>query len=433
MKKILILTVFALFVAISPIKAHAFDLGQLIDPLCLFACDDDNGGNTKIVNSYNTNSNINSTVVTTNGGNNYPGTPTYPSGGSQSQLGASCYATPTSGDVGDTIHWRSSTYGGTGDYYIEWSGSNGLSGYGTNITKVYNSAGSKYASITVRSGNQTITRNCSTNVIIRDDHDYDYDYDYDDDYDYDEPLYVSCRANTTRADVDEDVRWSADVDGGNGSYRYEWDGSESLDGSSRNVTISYDNPGIKSASVRVRSGNRSVTRSCSNSVTVTDYNYNYNYNTNYNYNNNVSSGIQIACYPDKTSARVGTPITWGVEATGGYGNYTYFWTGSEGLSSTQNSAVKIYSTTGSKNATVTVTSSNGQTATQVCGNSVTITSASSGTTVKPVPNDTNDDNNDLSAAALFSLKNVPWGWVAVLIILILFGTVLYLIYNRNKI
>jgi Mg2+ and Co2+ transporter CorA len=31
------------------------------------------------------------------------------------------------------------------------------------------------------------------------------------------------------------------------------------------------------------------------------------------------------------------------------------------------------------------------------------------------------------------LKNVPWGWVAILIILVLFATVVYLIFNRPKI
>jgi hypothetical protein len=31
------------------------------------------------------------------------------------------------------------------------------------------------------------------------------------------------------------------------------------------------------------------------------------------------------------------------------------------------------------------------------------------------------------------LSNIPWGWVAVLIILVLFGTVLYLLFNKHKI
>jgi hypothetical protein len=53
--------------------------------------------------------------------------------------------------------------------------------------------------------------------------------------------------------------------------------------------------------------------------------------------------------------------------------------------------------------------------------------------VQQVQPNTNQNPNGLSAAALFSLKNVPWGWVAILIILVLFATVVYLIFNRPKI
>ena len=42
-------------------------------------------------------------------------------------------------------------------------------------------------------------------------------------------------------------------------------------------------------------------------------------------------------------------------------------------------------------------------------------------------------NNAQSASSVFSLSNVPWGWVAVIIILVLFATVMYLLFNRPKI
>ncbi len=37
------------------------------------------------------------------------------------------------------------------------------------------------------------------------------------------------------------------------------------------------------------------------------------------------------------------------------------------------------------------------------------------------------------AASFFSLASIAWGWVALLIILVLFITVIYLIMNRHKI
>ncbi len=169
------------------------------------------------------------------------------------------------------------------------------------------------------------------------------------------------------------------------------------------------------------------------------YNQNYNYNQNYVYSPATAGGLQIACFPDKVSAKVGASVTWAIEAIGGNGNFTYAWTGSEGLSSNQSSVITTYGTTGQKSATVTVTSSNGQTITQACGSKVNITSAY----VAPRPTNNNYQNpqinnqyqqdNSLSAASLFSLKNVPWGWVAVLVILVLMFTVMYLIFNRNKI
>ena len=51
----------------------------------------------------------------------------------------------------------------------------------------------------------------------------------------------------------------------------------------------------------------------------------------------------------------------------------------------------------------------------------------------PVPAPAPQANgNALSAASLFSLANIPWGWVSILVILLLFATVLYLIFNKSK-
>ena len=169
------------------------------------------------------------------------------------------------------------------------------------------------------------------------------------------------------------------------------------------------------------------------------YNQNYTYNQNYVYSPVTAGGLQIACFPDKVSARVGASVTWAIEAIGGNGNFTYAWTGSEGLSSNQASVITTYGTPGQKSATVTVTSSNGQTITQACGSKVNITSAylaprpANNNNQNPQINNQYQQDNSLSAASLFSLKNVPWGWVAVLVILVLMFTVMYLIFNRNKI
>lgn len=440
MKKTLILTAFAVVLTLAPSQAHAFDFGRLIDPACIFACGDDSlipqpdelfgdssspdTVNNNYSNSNNiTNSNVNSNVNTNTNTNTGGVTPVYVYDydyNNNSPLGVSCYSMSTSASVGDTIIWRASPYGGNGNYHVTWSGTNSLSGNGTSVSKRYNSDGTKNASVTVTSGNRTVSRNCSPSVEV-----YDYDNDnYDNDYDYDSSLSVSCSADTTFAPVGSRVTWRAYVSGGNGSYRYDWDGDENLNGSSKSETIIYDNSGTKRASVEVRSGSRTVTRSCSNYVTVgTQNNYNYNANT---------SAFQIACYPDKTSARIGTPVTWAVEAVGGSGNYSYSWIGTNGLSGNSLSVMTTYSSAGTKSATVTVTDANGRTASQACGSTVYVQGATqtTGTTVKPAAD---DSDNPYSAAALFSLKNIPWGWVIVLVFLVLFGTIVYLIATRNRI
>ncbi len=425
-------------VAAVPARAHAFDFGRLIDPLCLFACDDDD----KVVNTYtnsnNVNSNINSpgaTVTAVNSVGYVPPTyaydyPSYPSQPQYSALQVSCYPSSTSVRTGDSVVWHARISGGNGSYYTTWTGTDGVSGYGTSYSKTYYETGTKTARVSVTSSGQTVTRSCDSSVRVSRDGNYD-DNDYDDD---NESLRVTCTADDTSVEVGDTVRWTARASGGDGDYTYRWDGDESLSGSGRTISIRYDDSGDKDAEVTVRSDGRSITRSCDDTVRVRGTSYvsnSYNYNSNINY----TGGLDAACFADPTTARVNQPVSWKAEATGGYAPYTYSWTGSDGLTGSDNGILKYYSSTGDKSAVVTIKSADGRTATVACSNSVTIRSAAAtGTTVTPT-NTTNDDDSDngLSAAALFSLKNVPWGWVAILIILVLFATVAYLLFNRPKI
>lgn len=427
MKKTLFIIAFAIvFVAVVPSKVEAG---------CLLFCKKKKVTEvTKIVIGSNVNS-PNSTVVNNNTASAYvdKNTTSYDYDDYSRTLGASCYSNPTTGDVGDTIYWSASVYGGNGDYNISWSGTNGLDGDGSRITKRYNSPGTKNASIKVRSGNQTITRNCNSVVIYDYDNRYndnnDYYYNYNDDYYRNTPLLVSCSVNTNFAQVGSSVTWQSYVSGGNGNYRYTWDGSDYLRGTSRNVSVSYNSNGLKTASVTVRSDGQTVTQSCSNSVNIGTSNNQYNNNQF----NNSNSGLQTACYPDKTTARIGTPVTWYAEAVGGSGNYTYTWSGTDALYGSQASTLKTYGSAGTKVGSVTITASNGQSTVQSCSGSVYIQGDTVTSTSKVSVNDNNSNNGALTAASLFSLSNVPWGWVVVLVIMLLVATIIYLVINKNKI
>jgi hypothetical protein len=417
----------------SPTKAHA---GNLFDPLCLWSgCDDDGPSTvtTNNTNSNNTNSNVNSpggVVSVGSTGTVVVPIPTpihtynYPTN-NYSSLNATCYATPTTVGIGETTMWRVSAYGGTGNYHYTWSGTDGLSGNGSSISMSYGNRGTKHASVTIISGGQSISRNCDNSVYVNDDYYYNNgnNYNYNNNY-YNSSPTVSCIANTSFAPVGQTVRWTASVSGGNGYYTYRWNGTDGISGTGQTLGVNYSSPGTKYATVNVYSNGQSVTRECQGGVTVGVRN-------NQNYGN--TGNLEIACFADAERVRVGVPVTWAVEATGGDGsNYSYAWTGTEGLTGSQRSAVTAYSTTGTKSATVTVTSG-GVSGSKICGNVVTVVGA---TTVRqpvaPAAPTNTDNGSDNSAAALFSLANVPWGWVAVLAILVLLSMVMYLLFTRRE-
>ncbi|MDB5259572.1 MAG: Immunoglobulin-like repeat containing protein domain [Candidatus Taylorbacteria bacterium] len=463
--------------AFAPAKTHAFDPIQLVDPLCLWSgCGSKPAPTTvvnkKYVNNSNNTGNIGSpggTVVngnnnTTVGGNGRTtpvavaaATPSYTYGGnggsSYNSLGGNCYPVSSTANAGDSVSWRVSSYGGNGSYYYSWSGNDGLSGSGSNVNIRYNSPGTKNATVTIVSGSQTITRNCSPSVYVQQDSSYYdnnnyynngynnnnyYDNGYNNNY-YDNAynsgysnysqLSVSCVANASFAPIGQNVQWTANASGGNGGYTYRWTGTDGVSSSGSYLGVNYGTPGVKYASVTVYSSGQSITRDCSGSVTVGVRNDQYG-NNNGNGNN---GNLEIACFADADRTRIGVPVTWGVEATGGNGNFSYSWSGSEGLSGSQRSAVTSYSTPGTKNATVTITSG-GISASKLCGNVVTVVSPStgannSGATVTRNPQ---ADNSSFTGSSLFSLQNVPWGWVAILVILVLVSMVMYLLFTRRE-
>ena len=385
----------------------------------------------------------------------YPPTQTH-----TSPLQVECYPQPLTANVGDSITWVSSVYGASGAYSYSWSGTDGLVGAGPSISKAYYTSGSKSATLTVTSDGQTKSVSCSGAVTVYGNNNNYYPPVYPP---YNPPpttyypLQVSCTPNVTYTNVGNAVTWSASVYGGSynnyyGNYSYSWSGSDGIYGYGQSITSTYNTPGYKTATVTVTGNGQTVTQTCSNSVNVSGYNYGYGYgyqnsyytntytntNTLINTNNN---GLNIGCYSDPNNASINQPITWTVEVTGGVGPYTYSWSGTDGISGSSETLIKYYSTSGEKNAVVSVSSADGKTGTRACSNTVNVRRPAGSTTVtapvKTTPTTstetkTTTDTNQ-SAAALFSLEHVPWGWIALLIILVLFATVLYLIFNRPKI
>lgn len=375
----------------------------------------------------------------------------------QQQIMGTCYLNDLNVKTGESVQWYASAYGGNNVFTYSWTGDEGLSGYGSTISKTYYTPGYKNAAVTIYSGNQHKTINCSSGVNVTQDDVHTQpqypqypQYPNYPNYNY---LNVSCSSNSSYIYPGDSVRWTAYASGGNGGYSYTWSGTENLHGSDSNIFKTYSYSGQKTATVTVYSAGQAVTRTCSNSVTVRDIRPVYTQTPVYVqpsvyvatpvYNNVYrQTGLDIGCFADPSKISINQPVTWIVEVTGGRAPFTYSWTGSDNLFGSQSSVIKYYSTAGEKNAIVTVTSADGKTGTRACTNAVTVKKAVT-TTVKkpsktttvvqtaPAPVETNGDR--LSASSLFSLSNVPWGWVAILVILVLFATVLYLLFNRQKI
>lgn len=69
-----------------------------------------------------------------------------------------------------------------------------------------------------------------------------------------------------------------------------------------------------------------------------------------------SGPLSTSCSASPASVYTGETVTWSSSTSGGNGSYTYSWSGTDGLSGVAASIAKIYSTVGTKTASVTVTS-----------------------------------------------------------------------------
>ncbi len=195
-------------------------------------------------------------------------------------LSGTCTVSPYSVEKGETVTWRASASGGNGSYEYSWSGD--VSGDGREVSKSFNSTGTKRGTVTITSGGKSITRTCSV-VIENDNNDNDSD------------LNGYCYGTPENPDKGEKVKWYAVAHGGDGDYEYRWSGDVS--GTSRTETEEYNSTGTKRAKVRIESDGDTIYEECEVRVRGN--------------NNNDDSNISVYSY---TSSNPGTPS--GVLASG---------------------------------------------------------------------------------------------------------------------
>lgn len=165
------------------------------------------------------------------------------------------------------------------------------------------------------------------------------------------PLTGYCVITPQNAQLGQTVVATAYASGGTGNYTYTWGGDiYSASGASTSFT-SYT-AGTKTIIVTIRSGSEVATKSCD----VT-------------FGNNQNYDLSAVCYANPTNAGINQVVTWSVNPTGGNGNYTYSWSGTDNLTGYNQYVSKQYGYSGTKTAYVTV-SSGGRTVTTSCSMNV---------------------------------------------------------------
>jgi hypothetical protein len=258
----------------------------------------------------------------------------------------SCVANPSRAPIGSTINWSAIVYGGEGTYTYAWSDNEGSSGIATGsagqtVSKIYNTAGIKTATLLVKdSENNNATIRCNT-------------------YIYDPgvtpqgsvtTLQASCFSDRTTVYLGPkdlppitkggNIVFTAKTSGGDGGYTYLWsdsDGDEGLAG--ENLLKVYTTPGNKSMNVKVTSGTQTVTKSC-----------------NFNVVDTPPPPLTTSCSGVKTSSNT---VVWHAVASGGgltsdgTENYAYLWwlpNEENSVLTPEKSVSKVYTTTGSTTA-----------------------------------------------------------------------------------
>lgn len=208
--------------------------------------------------SSNVNNNINNNnvyVYTTPSGTAVVNNPNHVA------LQANCYITPTNPRVGQYVTATASATGGLGDYTYTWGGDL-ATGYGSNASFTSYTTGTKNINVTVRSGQEVVTRSCSVTFVS--------------DYTYNNNLSATCYPSTQTANVGQLVTWRVNVNGNNtysygyeyynsgyGNYSYNWTGTDGLYGTGNVISKTYTYPGYKTANVTVYSNGQTVTATCS--------------------------------------------------------------------------------------------------------------------------------------------------------------------------
>ncbi len=154
------------------------------------------------------------------------------------------------------------------------------------------------------------------------------------------PLTCTVSPSSPNVETGESVTWSVTPFNVSGPYTYSWSGSSSLTGSESTAVKTYYTPTSQHAIATITANAGASRAQCSGTV-------------------NVDPVLTATCSANPSPATIqqgqtGTTVQWSAVPSGGTGSYTYSWSGA--VSGTDQTRSVIYTTPGTKNASVTITS-----------------------------------------------------------------------------
>ncbi|MEN9604786.1 MAG: hypothetical protein RJB39_471 [Candidatus Parcubacteria bacterium] len=214
-------------------------------------------------NNVNNNTNVNNVYVYTN-----PSGTAVINNPAHQRLDGYCVITPSNPRIGQSVTATAYASGGIGSYTYQWSGDLS-SGWGASTSFTSYNVGTKNINVTIRSGEEVMTKSCSV-TFVQDTISNDFS--------------AVCYPSIQNATVGQTITWRATVNGNsysgytssydypgygynNNNYVYTWTGSDGLYGSGSAVSKTYAYAGLKTASVTVSNGSRTITANCSANVT----------------------------------------------------------------------------------------------------------------------------------------------------------------------
>jgi PKD repeat protein len=175
-------------------------------------------------------------------------------------LAVSCSVSDRNLLEGDSATFTASATGGNAGYTYQWSGPVGATS--RSVTKQFNNEGTYFAHIQViDAAGHVANANCASVSVSREV--------------VNNNLNVSCSVSDTSVEEGDRVTFTAEVDGGNGSYEYDWSGDlgdDNNDTNERTYRTTYDSEGRYDVEIRVTDSDGNVSRDTCSTVRVSSTN-----------------------------------------------------------------------------------------------------------------------------------------------------------------